>query len=101
MDWGWRVSMSFIEFAKLSMDRGQGNMHRLRIILTVFGVLGSVLTASADGESTYSRWHRGGDDGQVPAAPEPAQVLLIAGGLALTGVYIAWRRRKQRVQMPT
>lgn len=61
-------------------------------------VLTSMATASAD-EGSYSWWRHDRDDEHTPAAPEPAQVLLLAGGLTLVGVYIAWRQRKQDVQV--
>ena len=44
--------------------------------------------------------HKGNADG-IPAAPEPAQVLLLAGGLTLTGFYVAWRWYRAQAKINT
>jgi|GEM_PF-6692505 len=68
-------------------------MNMRKIIGALLLTLGLSLTAGADENSTWS-WSRHRDDDHAPAAPEPAQLLLIAGGLTLVGVYIAWRQRR-------
>lgn len=57
-------------------------------------LLGLSLSVSAEDE-------RRRDDGGAPAAPEPTQVLLLAGGLALTGAYVAWHRRRVHAKRPS
>lgn len=76
-------------------------MQRGKILLVTLVTLGWAMTASAQEGNAWGRYKKDSGDDGTPAAPEPAQVLMIAGGLALAGVYITWRRRKQRVQMPT
>lgn len=76
-------------------------MRMKRIVLALFALMAGMLVAAADDDRRWGRDHdRYRDNEGAPAAPEPAEVLLVAGGLTLAGVYIAWRRRKQRVQMP-
>lgn len=36
------------------------------------------------------------DDARTPAAPEPAQILMLSGGLALVGGFIAFRMGRRR-----
>ena len=69
----------------------------MKKIWLVLIVLGSVLTVNAQQANAWAlEKTRPKGDANVPAAPEPAQVLLLASGLTLVGGYIAWRRRKQR-----
>lgn len=58
--------------------------------------LGMILTVGA--EDSISRSRPKDDDKGTPAAPEPAQLFLLAGGLAAVGVYVAWRQRRSLAQ---
>jgi hypothetical protein len=77
-------------------------MKTIRTELVILATLASCLMASAQQGNAWAWGHnkdRGGDGG-LPAAPEPAEVLMLAGGLTLVGGYIAWRRRQNRVKPP-
>jgi len=61
-------------------------MHLKNALAALLLMAGLALTANAQNTR-----HKGDDDG-IPAAPEPAQLFLLAGGLTLAGCYVAWRR---------
>jgi hypothetical protein len=68
-------------------------MRKERTIGTMALLLGLSLTALADDDECRRSYYD-----RPRAAPAPAQLLLIAGGLTLVGIYVAWRQQRSHAK---